>query len=90
MGCSSCGSKKTKSTSIKHDTYFLGEQGFDEIRYLGWTSPYTVYGERQLYTFTEYDRVKLVDKRDTEILLTTIEDGVKVFDKNEEGNSSKR
>lgn len=81
MGCSSCGSKRTKSPSIKHDAYFLGEKGFDEIKYIGWTSPYLVFGEKQLYFFSENDRVKLVDNRDTEILLTTIEDGVKVFDK---------
>ena len=62
---------------MRHDTYFLGEEGFVEIKYIGWTLPYKIYGERQLYVFDE--RVKLVDSRDAEILLNTFEDGVKVF-----------
>jgi len=66
---------------VHHDTYFLGEKGFVEIKYNGWISPYTVYGEKQQYTFNKLNRIKYVDKRDANILLGTIEDGVKVFDK---------
>ena len=57
------------------------EEGFTEIRYIGWISPYQVYGERQLYTFDENQRQKFVDARDAESLLETVVDGVKVFDK---------
>jgi len=83
MGC--CGSKKTKSYAVRHESYFLGEEGFVELRYIGWELPYEIYGEKQLYTFDE--RQKLVDKRDADILLNTIVDGVRVFDK-AKGDSS--
>lgn len=86
MGCSSCPEYK-KLPKAQIDKYFLGEKGFEEIRYIGWESPYQVYGEKQLYTFTEDSREKLVDKRDVDILLNVVEDGVKIFDKNE-GNGS--
>lgn len=72
---------------MHHDPYFLGEKGFTELRYNGWTTPYRIYGERQLYSFDDNSREKLVDIRDAEILLEEIVDGVKVFDKNE-GDSS--
>jgi hypothetical protein len=70
---------------VRHDSYFLGEEGFVEVRYIGWDLPYQIYGEKQLYTFDE--RQKLVDKRDADILLNTIVDGVRVFDK-AKGDSS--
>ena len=81
MGWGGKASKKAKVfAKLQRDVYFLGEKGFTEIRYNGWISPYSIYGEKQLYTFDESHRIKYVDKRDTNILLDAIEDGVKIFD----------
>ena len=85
MGCSSCPGSDKPRRKIK-ETYFLGEEGFVELKYNGWITPYRVYGEKQLYTFTDTSREKLVDRRDKEILLGVIVDGVKVFDTNEHQN----
>ena len=64
---------------MHHDDYWLGEQGFVEIRYIGWVMPFSIYGEKQRYDFDE--RVKLVDKRDAEIFDKVYVDGVRIFDK---------
>jgi hypothetical protein len=74
---------------VHHDAYFLGEKGFTEIRYIGWISPYRVYGERQLYTFDDTQRQKFVDTRDADVLLNEEMDGVKIFDK-VQGETSER
>jgi hypothetical protein len=66
---------------VHHDAYFLGEKGFIEIKYIGWITPFTTYGEKHRYEFDEDNRVKLIDARDVDIL-ETIVDGVKVFVKN--------
>lgn len=58
-----------------------------EIKYIGWISPYHIYGERQRYTFDKENREKLVDSRDAEVLLNTFEDGVKVFVENKSNAS---
>ena len=63
---------------MHHEQYWLGEQGFIEIRYIGWEMPFSIYGEKQLYEFDE--RVKLVDKRDAGIFLKVYVDGVRIFD----------
>jgi hypothetical protein len=81
MGCSGCPGKKTTSPTAQRPAYLVGEKGFVEIRYNGWVLPYRIYGEKQLYTFDELHRIKYVDKRDADILLSMVEDGVKVFDK---------
>jgi hypothetical protein len=64
---------------VRHDVYFLGEKGFVEIKYIGWITPFTIYGEKQRYEFDTDRRTKLIDKRDAEILIETIVDGVKIF-----------
>jgi len=64
---------------VHREKYWLGEQGFIEIRYIGWEMPFSIYGEKQLYDFSE--RVKLVDKRDAEFFLKVYVDGVRIFDK---------
>ncbi len=83
-GCSN----RKKSNAVRHDTYFLGEYGFEEVRYIGWQLPYSIYGERQLYEFDK--RQKLVDCRDAEYLLEVYEDGVKIFDKVESDSTQAR
>jgi len=65
---------------VHHDPYFVGEKGFVEIKYIGWILPFEIYGEKQHYSFDENNRVKIVDKRDAEILMDMIVDGVKIFD----------
>ncbi len=70
---------------MRHDLYFLGEHGFEEIKYIGWQMPFEIYGERQHYVFDK--RHKLVDCRDAKYLLEVYEDGVRIFDK-VEGNGS--
>lgn len=67
---------------MRHDAYFLGEKGFVEIKYIGWITPFTIYGEKQCYEFDANLRVRLIDKRDAEILMETIVDGVKIFAEN--------
>jgi hypothetical protein len=64
---------------VHHEKYWLGEEGLVEIRYIGWETPFSIYGEKQRYEFDE--RVKLVDKRDAEIFYETYVDGVTIFDK---------
>jgi hypothetical protein len=64
---------------VHHDKYFAGEEGFVEIKYYGWTSPYIVIGDYHYYIFDTESRVRYVDSRDEKILLDTIEDGVKIF-----------
>lgn len=81
MGCSSCGGKTTKAPIARPEKYFVGEKGFVEIRYIGWESPYWIFGEYQRYEFDNENRNKLIDTRDEEILLSVIVDGVKVFDR---------
>lgn len=66
---------------MHHEKYYAGEEGFIEIRYNGWVVPYTVIGDYHYYTFNNNSRVQYIDKRDANILLEMIEDGVKVFDK---------
>ena len=66
---------------MRHDAYFVGEHGFTEVKYNGWESVFRVYGVKQLYIFTSDHRSKIVDIKDAEIILETIVDGVRIFDK---------
>lgn len=64
---------------MHHDKDYVGKEGFSEIRYLGWTSPYIVIGDYHYYIFDTESRVRYIDKRDEEYLLSIIEDGVMIF-----------
>lgn len=66
---------------MHHEKYHAGEEGFAEIRYNGWVTPYTVVGDYHYYIFDSNSRVRYVDKRDVNVLLEIVEDGVKIFDK---------
>ena len=68
----------------------VGEKGFSLVRYNGWIVPYTIIGDYHHYTFDGDMRERYIDARDESVLLDTVVDGVKVFDKIEGASAQSR